>query len=205
MRRLSLGIALLAALFAVPATSQNATDLCFGDGGDGLGCSPCPCGNEVPQGTVSGCQNPTGIGVTLQVSGNHSVTDDTLRFTAVGFPNGSNALLMSGTSVHPANPMHACFGLESGIQSMFFDGLRCLAGNIRRHGLRTANASGEIGLVSNSNGWGPPDNPAGGLIAHAGFVPGETVNFQVIYRTVHSQGCGTGKNTSQVVRLTIQP
>ena len=95
--------------------------------------------------------------------------------------------------------------LVLGVGVGFFDGLRCLSGTVRRHGLRTANAGGEIGTSPTSNGWGPPDNPAGGLISHAGFVSGETIHFQVIYRTANSQGCGNGKNTSQVVRLTILP
>ena len=99
-----------------------------------------------------------------------------------------------------ANP---CFGLNSGIQSVSFDGLRCAVGNTRRHGGRSADANGHVGFTN--NGWGPPNAPMAGFAAQSGFVAGQTRHWQVIHREDDTAGCLRGLNTSQAVSVTFAP
>ena len=62
-----------------------------------------------------------------------------------------------------------------------------------------AQAWPEIGLTN--AGWGAPD----GFANSGAFVPGETRYFQLFYRDDASEGCMTGQNTSQAVRVPFTP
>ena len=179
------------------------TDVCFGDGGVTPGCTPCPCSNDAPGGTIGGCLNPSGASARLLGSGNPSVAADTLRFEMTGGEPLSFAVLTSGANIAPNNAGNPCFGLDSGIQAASLDGLRCAVGAVQRHGARAIDAAGGVGITT--AGWGPPNGPAGGLIVQGGFTAGQTRHFQVIYRVLATQGCGTGQNTSQAVSTNFVP
>ncbi|MEM7516136.1 MAG: hypothetical protein AAF368_04320 [Planctomycetota bacterium] len=180
-----------------------APSFCRGDGGDGGACTPCPCGNEAPAGTQGGCLNAVGGSAELLASGSPSAANDTLRMEMrCGSPN-TFAILSSGASRAPGNAANPCFGLDSGLQSPVFDGLRCAVQAVQRHGTRPTDANGDVGVTT--NGWGPPNGPAGGLMAQGGFLAGQTRHYQVVYREDVAAGCMRGQNTTQGVTLTFLP
>ena len=170
---------------------------CFGDGGDQMGCTNCPCGNNAGIGSGGGCLNSSGNGAQLLASGTPDVTlpADTLHFDLVGGTVSSFGLLFSGDNRLPA--MGAC-PPGSGVTSGTLDGLRCMGGNAIRHGSRALDAAG-----ATTNGWGPPAAPAAGLGVTAGFTSGQTRHFQVFLREMPTAGCMTGVNTSNGVSITF--
>ncbi len=72
-------------------------------------------------------------------------------------------------------------------------GLRCLAGSVRRHGVRATDMAGQTVL------------PWTHLASSAGFQAGETRNFQVIYRDDGLGACGNGTNTTNAISVTYLP
>ena len=187
------------------------TDFCNGDGGDQMGCTDCPCGNNAPQGTVGGCLNSAGTSSRLVATGSTSISlpsgDSTdLRFQAEGMPATSFGVLISGNGVAPGNAANPCFGLDSGVQFSQFDGLRCAVQSTQRHGGRSANASG---IINDSSGpsrvWGGEAQPTAGLAVQAGFVAGQTRYFQINHREDAMAGCMRGLNNSQAVGVTFTP
>ncbi len=192
-----------------PPFQSAGVDFCSGDGGDQMGCTHCPCMNNTPIGTVGGCRNSTGGSARLIATGDTSVslpsgsTTD-LRFSLTGAPTGALCVLNSGDSAAPTGAANPCFGLNSGVQAIQFDGLRCAVVNTRRHGGRSASSLGEIGLDGNS--WGGEGGPPVGIAnAGSGFVGGQTRYFQVIHRDIPVVWCGRGLNTSQAVEITFTP
>lgn len=186
---------------------NGPVELCHGDGGDQMGCTDCPCGNNAAAGSLGGCLNQSGIGSRIFAAGSLSVSaaDPTdLRIgMSGGNPNGF-AVLMSGDGVAPLDPLNACFGQDSGMAGGgMLSGLRCAVGNTRRHGGRTANASGTIGLTN--SGWGGADDPPAGIAAQAGFVSGQTRYFQATLRDLPLATCTTTLNTSQAIEITFFP
>lgn len=180
---------------------------CLGDGGDQLGCTACPCGNEAPPGTLGGCLNGTGRAARLLTSGSRSLslpagsTAD-LRFGLSDATPLTFALLFSGDALAPDDPANPCFGLGSGVQTASLDGLDCTAGNQRRHGVRPTDGSGAVG--SQLAAWGGEGPPAAGL-ASSGFVAGQRVFFQALYREDVALGCMRGLNSSQAVEIEVTP
>jgi hypothetical protein len=88
----------------------------------------CPCGNP-PSGPGRGCDNSNATGgAALNVSGNPSISNDTLVVTVTGVgntgpgcssPTGNvPAVLLQGNVVITGTP--------------FFDGVRCVGGNLKR-------------------------------------------------------------------------
>ncbi len=179
------------------------SSFCMGDGGDQVGCTNCPCGNNAPVGSSGGCINTSGSFSTLVPSGNPSVAADTLRFQVELASPIAFGILVSGASRAPTNAANPCFGSDSGIQALSLDGLRCVLQGIRRHGGRSADSNGAIGQTN--PGWGGVDNPPAGLIAQGGFASGETRHYQVIYRDDPDFQCGTGLNTTNGVSVTFVP
>ncbi len=185
-------------------------DHCNGDGGNQMGCTNCPCMNNAAPGTIGGCLNSTGAtGARLDPSGDTSVslppgsTSD-LRFALAGAPPTAFCILNSGDAVAPGNPANPCFGLMSGAQAMQFDGLRCAIMNTRRHGGRSADLSGDVGMTNSP--WGGEGGPPVGIAnAGIGFVAGQTRFFQVINRDDPTLVCMRGLNTSQAVEVTFTP
>ena len=162
------------------------------------GCTPCPCGNEAPAGSATGCQNSSGRGAELVARGRASLLTDTLGFVLYGAPPGSAAFLLSGQIALPANPSAPCFGQESGVAQTSLDGLRCIGGGVRRFGSRACDVDGNVGVTN--PGWGGVGN---GLVGTGGFLPGQVVLFQAIYRENPMLGCGTGFATTQGRKVTI--
>ncbi|MEM7515358.1 MAG: hypothetical protein AAF368_00345, partial [Planctomycetota bacterium] len=181
---------------------QEYGGFCFGDGGDGQGCTDCPCGNNAPTGTLGGCLNSAGTSARLDAVGKASVSGDTLRFGVTGATPGSFAILFSGDAQTPVSPAIPC-PVGSGVQSFAFDGLRCVAGAILRHGTRTSDANGDVGEMT--PGWGGPFGPPGGIVAQSGFTAGQTRYFQTVYRVDAIVGCGTGLNTTNGMPVLVLP
>lgn len=186
-----------------------ATTLCSGDGGVAPGCSDCPCMNNSVIGSSGGCLNSAMNSARLQVTGDPSVslpsgsiTD--LRFNMLGGIPGGFAVLTSGITIAPRNMAHPCFGLASGVQSANMDGLRCVVMNLRRHGGRSIDAVGHVG-VSNAPWGGEGAPPAGIARAGFGFFAGQSHFFQVVYRDDDQLSCMRGLNTSQAVGVTFTP
>lgn len=178
-------------------------DSCNGDGGDQMACTNCPCGNEMPAGTIGGCRNSSLSGARLMGSGSPTVGSDTMRFELTGAPPTSFCILTSGDSVAPTSMANPCFGLNTGVQAAAFDGLRCAVGNTLRHGGRAADSNGDVGIAS--AGWGGVDGPPIGLIAQGGFAAGQTRHFQAINRDSILSTCLRGLNSSQSVGVTFLP
>ncbi|MEM7516029.1 MAG: FG-GAP repeat protein, partial [Planctomycetota bacterium] len=176
---------------------------CFGDGGDGTGCTACPCGNDAPSGSGGGCLNEAGQSARLLLSGSASVGADTLRFTLENANPSTFAILFSGASRAPANAANPCFGADSGVTSPALNGLRCAVQQVLRHGTRPTDSAGAVGLTT--AGWGAPNGPPGGLLASGGFVAGQTRHFQVIYRETPTATCTTNQNTSPGVTVIVTP
>ena len=172
-------------------------EFCNGDGGDQMGCTNCPCGNNSPVGTPGGCLNSNSGSAHLVKSGTPDVTTpaDTLHFDMTGGSVNTFAVLISGANQLPA--MGAC-PPGSGIAAATLDGLRCVGGSVLRHGSRSLDATG-----STTTGWGPPANPMAGIGVTSGFVGGQTRHFQVFYRETATLGCMTGQNTSNGVSVTF--
>ncbi len=92
---------------------------CFGDG-SGLAC---PCGNNGAPG--NGCANSVvATGGHLASTGTASIASDTLALHGSGMPD-SSALYFQGTTT-----------INSGLGTLFGDGLRCAGGSITRLGTR---------------------------------------------------------------------
>ena len=186
------------------AAGSATQRFCRADGPDANGCTPCPCGNDaVMPGLVGGCLNAEGRSARIQPGGLASASNDSLRFGMTGGTEFSFGVLVSGATRLPNSPANPCFGLDLGLSNSALDGLRCVADNLIRHGARPTDMDGSIGVLT--NGWGPPAGPPGGLIAAAGFTPGQIRHFQVFYRVNPAFACGSGQNTSDAFSLTIQP
>ncbi|MEM7515811.1 MAG: choice-of-anchor E domain-containing protein [Planctomycetota bacterium] len=175
----------------------NSRLFCFGNGGLVTGCTPCPCNNNAPAASLSGCMNSSGQAARLRSFGQARVSADTLRFTLQGANPSTFALLVSGNNQLP-NPGACPAG--AGIQAVALDGLRCVGGGILRHGVRATNLAG-----STISPWGPPGTPTNGLIANNSFIAGQTRYFQAFYREDAGSGCGRGQNTSNGVIVDILP
>lgn len=161
---------------------------CFGDG---LG-RPCKCGNDdtLNPGT-GGCLNSAGTGAVLSTNGELSIATNDLQFALAGGPPTSFGVLLSGD-----NALGGGIGILGTPES---DGLRCIGGNLLRHGGRSFNASGTAS-------WGTGGAPAAGIIGQSNFVIGQTRHFQVRYREDPAPGpCGFGTNTTQGITLIFAP
>lgn len=200
----STGLFDLTVNFAVPP--EVFPQSCTGDGSDALGCTPCPCDNDAPLGTVGGCLNSAGTSARLLAIGETSLTaveatDLTIELT--GATPSSFAVLVSGDSIAPQNPQNPCFGTDSGLQSSFLDGLRCAVQGRVRHGGRAVDAIGDVGFTN--EGWGGPHRPQPGIGVQGGFAPGQTRHFQAYYRELPDLVCMTGQNTTQAISITFEP
>lgn len=187
---------------ATLAAAKPFDSYCFGNGGDNMGCTNCPCGNNAASDKRGGCTNSAGSSGRLNARGLPRLSRDTLSFTAKSLPPSSATLLISGSARLPANPANPCFALASGIPTIG-DGLRCTGQALKRHGLRIATSEGSIGLTS--DGWGGEDAPAIGLIAQGGFASGQTRHFQGFYRDLPHGMCNSGLTSTQAVSLSFAP
>ncbi|MEM7518900.1 MAG: hypothetical protein AAF368_18510, partial [Planctomycetota bacterium] len=170
---------------------------CFGDGGDGMGCTDCPCGNNAMAGSGGGCLNSNAQSAVLSASGSTSLSAADLCLGMTGGSSSTFAILTSGASRAPANAANPCFGLDSGIVSPVFDGLRCVVSGVLRHGTRPLDPAG----VTSANPWGN----CSASFPNASFAIGETRHFQAVYREQAGAVCATGQNTTQGLSVTFAP
>lgn len=176
-----------------------AQEYCYGDGGFSVGCTSCPCGNDMPAGNQTGCMNSAGTGARLTATGMADVSSDTLEFNITGgTPLGFAVLLAADSRLPTAGACPPGSGIFTPLSPL--DGLRCIGVGISRHGGRALDAAG-----SNIVPWGGAGPPAIGLIAQGGYVVCQTRQFQVIYRDVLWGTCSTGLNTSSAVQVTFGP
>ncbi|MBK7643257.1 MAG: lamin tail domain-containing protein [Planctomycetes bacterium] len=163
---------------------NGGTPYCFGDGSANGG-PDCPCSNNVPIGTQSGCINSTSVGATMLGSGSTSVSSDQLLLSLSNLPPNKFCVLVQGDIAQVAG-----FGTQLG------DGLLCVNTNLRRLGVRNSGASGSILIPSG------PDLP----ISTMGLVPptGATRYYQGIYRNLAGP-CGTGTNGTNGVSVIWVP
>ncbi len=187
----------------------SASSWCNGDGGDQQGCTNCLCGNNAAPGTIGGCLNSAGTPARLLVSGDPSVSlpplsSNDLRFGLEGARGRVLTLLTSGDAIASQNMANPCFGLNSGVRFIGFDGLRCAIFGVRRHGARTSDANGNVGGTSPP--WGGEGGPPIGLaLAFGGFASGQTRFFQTIYRDEPTLVCMTGLNSTQAIEVAFTP
>ncbi len=144
---------------------------CFGDGTGAL----CPCFLFGTPGT--GCQNSSGNGCGLSISGSASVGSDTLVLNAAGANPGVPGLFFSGTT-QPGGGLGVAFG----------EGLLCAGGSITRLQVSFANGSGNA-------------SSSVGISAKDGSMPGDTRYYQYWYRE-SSPVCTDSFNTSNGYAVT---
>lgn len=177
------------------------THFCTGAGGDQMGCSPCPCGNEAMAGDAGGCLNSAGTSGRLVSEGSASVLASDLCFRMVNAAPSSFAVLLSGTAQAPANMANPCFTQNpgSGVLALSFDGLRCVVQNVLRHGGRPVDVNGEVGGLGNPWGFCSAGFP------NSAFVAGQTRHFQSVYRDLDTAVCMRGLNTTQGTSISFTP
>lgn len=172
---------------------------CFGDGGQ-AGCTPCPCGNDAPSGARGGCLTEQGRSARLLGRGLASASADELRFELRGANPNTFALLASGDN---ALPLSGPCPPGSGSAGTILNGLRCVGGNLRRHGARGTDSNGDAGLTN--NGWGGASPPAVGIVAQGGFAVGQTRQFQIFFREEADTVCQRAQGTTNAGRVTVVP
>ncbi len=189
--------------------SIEAFELCNGVGRlfNGL-CANCPCFNNAPGNTIGGCLNSAGRSARIYGTGDLSLSlppqsGADLSITMTGATSLSFSVLYSGDAVAPGGMANPCFGMQTGVQSLAFDGLRCAITNTRRHGGRPTDANGDVGFTN--HGWGGGSSPHIGLGVQAGFVAGQTRYFQAEYREDALLSCMRGLNTSQAIEVKFTP
>ena len=128
--------------------------------GDGTG-TPCPCGNDTPPASHAGCAHSAGAGARLDGSGTAAVSSDSLVLSVTGLPSTTTGIFLQGT-----------VAASGGAGVLAGDGLRCVAGTIRRLAVRST-TNGTLAYPA------PGDPP----LSVAGSVPpGAVLRYQVWYR-----------------------
>lgn len=153
-------------------------------------CTSCPCGNDARSEHVGGCLNSSSWSATLTANGSASLSNYDLSFDLRGASPESFALLFSGEN---PLPIAGVCPPGSGIGLTFFDGLRCVAVNLCRHGGQLTDARGRTIT---------PWTPSPSLSC---FEAGQTRFFQSVYRDDPNLGCGTGRATSNGVSVRFLP
>jgi hypothetical protein len=155
--------------------SPTGTPYCFGDG-SGVAC---PCTNA--GGPGEGCANSSGVGARLENLGGVSCSLDDASLRVTQLPPNKAGILYMGTL-----PKNNGLGLANG------DGIRCVAGQLKRFPIQHGGALGSFQLDM-------PVSASGGLI-----TPGSTWYFQVWYRDAPIP-CATQLNFSNGLAITFAP
>ena len=144
---------------------------CFGDPGSG---TPCPCAND-NDGSVpgSGCDNGYfSSGAQLTGNGTARLSNDTLVLATTGLePSNSGLYFQADNDLSPG--------------FIWGDGLQCAGGQLKRLGVRFADAGG----YSDTSAWTPSISVRAGNV-----LPGDTKRYQCWYRTTVNPPCGLGVN-----------
>ncbi len=156
--------------------TSGGTPFCFGDGATNGGAS-CPCGNDAPSGSGTGCRNSTSLGARLSAAGETQLGADGLVLTATGLPTATFALLLQGD--------------EQLGGAAYYDGLACVGGALVRLGVKLTTS----GQVSYPGEGELPLSIRGGVPPRGGMRA-----YQVLYRNVHGP-CGTFANTTNGVSV----
>jgi|694.fasta_scaffold07671_5 hypothetical protein len=130
---------------------------CFGDGYG----TPCPCANNAPAGSGSGCLNSNGTGGLLTASGTASLSGDTLLLSGSGMTN-SFCVYIQGSLAN-----------GSGAGAVLGDGKLCVTNSLIRLGTEL-NVAGASTYPSATN---PAPVSVRGAIASIGVK-----HYQVYYR-----------------------
>jgi hypothetical protein len=168
---------------AVLLNQYSGTSLfSFCDRSNELG-RPCPCGNNGLPG--HGCQNSAATGG-AQLSAIGTTNPDTVALTSSGELPSALSIVLQGTATVP----YATFG----------DGLRCVAGQLKR--LYVRNASN--GSVSAPRGSDPSITARSAALGDPIF-PGSSRFYQVYYRDPAATFCpppdGNSWNVSNALRI----
>jgi hypothetical protein len=156
------------------------TGVCFGDGSG----TACPCANESPTGSESGCLHSLGSGGKLAANGVPSLTTDTITLIGTQMPD-SSVLYFQGTT--PA---------AGGAGTPFGDGLRCAVGSVVRLGTKT-----NVQHASQYPSAGDPSVSAAGTVT----VPGVRT-YQCWYRNADPAFCTASTfNLTNGLTLTWSP
>ncbi|MDP6763998.1 MAG: right-handed parallel beta-helix repeat-containing protein [Planctomycetota bacterium] len=134
-----------------------------------------PCGNADP---TAGCAHGGGSGATLATSGSASL--------------GAADLVLEGSNLVPNRPglyFQGDLPAGGGGGLPFGDGLRCVAGSLRRLEVAFSSGTGDSATTVNVG-------VAGGVAA------GETKHYQLWYRAPGSSPCGFGFNLTNAVSVT---
>jgi hypothetical protein len=164
----------------VPTRGNITFRYCFGDGSG----TACPCGNNSPVGSESGCLHSAGTAAQLSFNGTASVSGDTFHIVGTGMPASSTALYFQGTSE-----------VNGGAGATFGDGLRCAGGTVVRLGTKT-------------NAGGTSQYPSGAdpsISVRAGNVAGDVRTYQCWYRNSAAFCSAETFNLTNGVETTWQP
>jgi hypothetical protein len=140
--------------------------------------APCPCGNanDGSAGGAAGCRNTNNsMGGVLRASGAH-------------FAPPPGHLVLEASNAEPGGFGLFFQGLSGISGAPFGDGLRCVAQDIIRLQIVTADAAGEAKTTVD-------------LTAAGGVVPGTIYGYQYWYRNVGISACGAGFNFSNGYRI----
>ncbi len=163
----------------IPDECQPLTQVFCVPQGQGNNGILCPCGNEVPAGSLEGCDNGTGSGGSLTAAGGPSIANDTLVLTASQIPLESPGFFYAGNETQ-----------NLGLGTPFENGLRCLGGTTAR--LRK--------LPLGSGGGSVPLQGGQPISVLVGAQAGEVTYFQFWYRNPNGP-CGGTANTTNGVKV----
>ncbi len=157
------------------------TPYCFGDGFDPLVTTPCPC---LAFGAVGhGCANtanPQGA----QLLANGQTFPDTVVLTSTGEPATAQGLFLQGSLT-----------INSGV--LFGDGLRCIAGSLKRLYIK-----GAVGGSASAPGPSDPSISTRSATLGDPLPLGTTRYYQRWYRDPHVGSCtGAGYNITSGMRI----
>lgn len=141
-----------------------------------------PCGNHDAS---AGCRNSTGSGALLTASGTTSVGADNLVMTTSQMPTFTLGLMLQGPSLVAPLP--------------FFDGRRCVSGNLLRWPLKNSGATGSFSYGPGMAAFAVANHPVAFWL-----TAGSTWHFQTWYRDTLGP-CGTGANVSNSGSVTFTP
>jgi hypothetical protein len=141
-----------------------------------------PCGNNDAS---AGCRNSTGSGALLTGTGTTSVGADNLVLTTTQMPAFTLGLMLQGPSLVAPLP--------------FFDGRRCVSGNLLRWPIQNSGITGSFSYGPGMAAFAVANHPPAFWL-----TAGSTWHFQTWYRDTAGP-CGTGANVSNSASVTFTP